>query len=261
MNAIVTGGGSGIGKGLVLELAKKGVNVAVTDINTESLEKVSGELSNYSVKNRIYKVDHSNLIKVQEFKEKYFQDFNEIDILCLNAGIFLGGNILNLTLEKWENVMNINFWGVVYMLNLFLPQMIKREKGFILITASAAGLFGIPGMTSYCASKFALVGMAESLRIELANKNIKITTLCPGIVNTNIIKSGDISFDKNKIEAFAEKLGVSPEKVARDGIRALEKNKDIIITPFITKVPYFIKKLSKQLYNYFVGTGWNRNFF
>jgi short-subunit dehydrogenase len=90
--------------------------------------------------------------------------------------------------------MGINLWGGIYMLHYFVPKMIERRSGSILITASGAGLIGLPGMAPYCTSKFAMVGLAESLRGELYKYNVKVSVLCPGVINTNIIRDGKILF-------------------------------------------------------------------
>lgn len=255
-NAIVTGAGSGIGRELAMQLAGKGANVFITDIVEERIYQVLGELKAKGVKAAGWRVDNSKADEVEKFARDYFSKWGHVDILCCNAGIGVGGNFKELTLKDWEWVMGINLWGAIYMLHNFVPKMIDRRSGSILITASGAGIIGIPGMAPYCTSKFAMVGLAESLRTELYKYNIKVSALCPGIINTNIIKGGKIMFaDKSgntaqsMVEKFYQKFGVSPAIVARQGISALRRDTGIKVSPGFQMWPvYAIKRLSPTLY-------------
>jgi short-subunit dehydrogenase len=175
---------------------------------------VVDEIKAKGVKAEGCRVDHSNADEVEKFARDYFSRWKHVDILCCNAGIGVGGNFKELTLKDWEWVMGINLWGAIYMLHYFVPKMIDRLSGSILITASGAGLIGLPGMAPYCTSKFAMVGLAESLRGELYKYNIKVSALCPGIINTNIIRDGKIMFaghsgstKQSVVEKFYKKFG------------------------------------------------------
>ena len=255
-NAIVTGAGSGIGRELALQLAAKGANVCVTDIVQERIAQVMGEIKAKGVNTLGFRVDHSKADEVEKFAADYFSRWKHVDVLCSNAGIGVGSNFRELTLKDWEWVMGINLWGGIYMLHYFVPGMIERRSGSILITASGAGLIGIPGMAPYCTSKFAMVGLAESLRGELYKYNIKVSALCPGIINTNIIKDGKIMFkDKSGgtvqsvVEKFYKKFGVSPAMVARQGISALKRDTGVKVSPGFQMWPtYFLKRLSPTVY-------------
>lgn len=255
-NAVVTGAGSGIGRELALQLAGRGANVFITDIVSQRVDQVVAEIKARGVKAAGCRVDHSNVDDVEKFAGEYFSQWGHVDILCCNAGIGVGSNFRELTLKDWEWVMGINLWGAVYMLHYFAPNMIERRSGSILITASGAGLIGLPGMAPYCTSKFAMVGLAESLRGELHKYNIKVSALCPGIINTNIIKDGKILFtDKSGgtkqsvVEKFYKTFGVSPAVVARQGISALRRDTGIKVSPGLQMWPvYFLKRLSPTVY-------------
>ncbi len=255
-NVIVTGAGSGIGRELALQLAGKGANVFVTDIIQERIDQVVGEIKTKGVNAAGFRVDHTKADEVEKFAGDYFFRWKHVDILCSNAGIGVGSNFRELTLKDWEWVMGINLWGGIYMLHYFVPKMIERRSGSILITASGAGLIGLPGMAPYCTSKFAMVGLAESLRGELYKYNIKVSALCPGVINTNIIKDGKIMFadpsGKTKqtvVEKFYSTFGVSPAMVARQGISALRRDTGIKVSPGFQMWPvYFLKRLSPSIY-------------
>lgn len=254
--SIVTGAGSGIGRELALQLAKKGARVVITDIDQKRIDAVLAELKENGAEAGGYRVDHSKLEDVQKFAREFFAKWKRVDILCCNAGVGAGGRLQELEIRDWEWIMGINLWGAIYMVQLFVPSMIERKSGRILITASGAGIIGIPGMAPYCTSKFAMMGLAESLRGELYKYNIRVSALCPGIVNTNIIKDGKILYKDDKgntaqsaVERFYSKFGGRPSHVAKQGIGALRRDTGFKVSPGFQMWPvYFIKRLSPTLW-------------
>jgi len=147
-------------------------------------------------------------------------------------------------------VVDINLWGVIYMIHLFLPSMIERKQGQVLITASGAGLFPLAGMAPYCMSKSALVTLTNILRMELKVHNINVSALCPGIINTNIMKDGKLEGEHNKAaaEEFYKTKGVSPVKVAKTAVKGLKKNKGIIPAPWHqVAIPSLLYRFSPDL--------------
>jgi NAD(P)-dependent dehydrogenase (short-subunit alcohol dehydrogenase family) len=254
--AIITGAGSGIGRELALQLAKKGAKVVITDIDQKRIDALLAELRAKGAEAGGYRVDHSKLDDVKKFAGAFFKEWSQVDILCSNAGVGAGGRLQELQIKDWEWIMGINLWGAIYMMQLFVPSMIERKSGRILITASGAGIIGNPGMAPYCTSKFAMMGLAESLRCELYKYNIKVSALCPGIINTNIIKGGKILFKDKKgrtaqsaVEKFYSKFGSSPAHVAKQGISALWWDTGVKVSPGFQMWPvYFLKRLSPSLW-------------
>jgi len=170
----------GIGRALANELAEAGCSrVIVTDIVQERIDDVVEELKRKGAESAGYKVDHSSAEQVEAFKNDFFEKWDHVDVLCSNAGVGCGGRIEEMTLDDWKWVMDINLWGAIYMMHFFAPEMMKRGKGSILLTASDAGLFSIPGMLAYQTSKHGVVGLGTTLRIELSNHNIGLSMLCP----------------------------------------------------------------------------------
>ena len=161
-----------------------------------------------------------------------------------------------MSLEDWKWVLDINLWGAIYMMHFFGPEMMKRGQGSILLTASDAGLFSIPGMLAYQTSKHAVMGMGTTLRVELSNHNIRLSMLCPAIINTRIIADGRINLTDSKgecarapVQEFYTKHGVDPSVPAKAGLRALEKDIGIVISPWSqTGWQYLLWRLSPQLY-------------
>ena len=255
--AIVTGAGSGIGRALALALADAGCKVVVTDIVQERLDEITEELRGKGAEAGGYRVDHSKLEEVQGFADRFFEEWDHVDILCSNAGVAPGGRFEETPLEDWEWVLGINLWGAVYMMYAFVPSMIERRQGSILLTASDAGLVAMPWMSAYQASKYGVVGMGETLRMELYEYNIKVSLLCPGDIDTNIIRDGRIYiYDKSgrsnrpELEKYYETKGADPAIVAEAALRGLERDKAIILVPWIHHGPlYVLHRISPQLYH------------
>lgn len=255
--AIVTGGGSGIGRALALALAERGCAVVVTDIIIERVDEVVAELKLKGVPADGYEVDHSKLAEVQDFADAFFTEWGHVDILCSNAGVGLGAKFTETTMEDWEWLMGINLWGCILMMHVFVPRMVERNRGSILLTASDAGHFSIPGMAAYQTSKYGVVGLGETLRMELYENDIKVSMLCPGIINTNIISDGRVHLynqggksSKAALEKFYVSKGVEPSIVAEAGLRGLAKDKAFIFVPWIHSGPqYLLKRISPTLYH------------
>jgi len=255
--AVVTGAGSGIGRALALALAERGCDIAVTDIRQERLDHVVEELRARGVDAAGWRVDHSRQEEVASFADSYFREWSRVDILCSNAGVGLGARFLETTLEDWEWVLGVNLWGCIYMMHFFLPRMVEGGGGSVLITCSDAGLFSIPGMAAYQTSKYGVMGLGETLRMELYEQNIRVSLLCPGIINTNIIEDGRVRLLNSKgrdsraaIQKFYREKGVDPSVVAEAGLRALEKDRGITMVPWPHSGPqYLLKRLSPSLYH------------
>lgn len=265
-NAIVTGGGSGIGKQIALQLARRGARVTVTDLFPNRVEEIVADLRKIQPECDGFVVDHSKLQSNQEFHKNYFQSWKNLDILCANAGVGLGGTFSDTSLEDFEWVMGVNYWGVVYTLKQFLPHLISMKSGNVLVTASGAGLLGIPSMSAYCSTKFAMVGLVESMKPELKMHGVSISALCPGVIDTNIVKDGKLNLDNErsngsnaqKVIEFFQKRGTSAEKVARDAIRGMEKGRTIIPTGGVS-LPWLVKRASQRLQDQLLWTLWKLN--
>jgi NAD(P)-dependent dehydrogenase (short-subunit alcohol dehydrogenase family) len=264
--AVVTGGGSGLGRSLALELAKAGAKVVITDIVEERIEQVVRELKAFGAEAGGYKVDHSDYEAVRIFSEGFFEQWGHADILCLNAGVLVGGVIEELKIEDWRWIVGVNFWGVIYMVHLFAPKMIERRQGKILITASAAGLTAIPGLVPYTTTKFAMVGLSQALRVELSKHNIGVTVLCPGGMDTNIDRDARLYMGDFNIDARREELGgkydfiaKDPAGVARAGLKGLLRDKAIVVSPrWQVWPPWLLARSSPTLYSAVAKLIWKR---
>ncbi|MBU2490847.1 MAG: SDR family oxidoreductase [Proteobacteria bacterium] len=264
-NAIVTGAGSGIGKELALELARRGANVAITDIVAGRLAPVKNELLSLGVKAEAYTVDQADEKAVAEFHGQYTATWGRADILCLNAGVAATGPVENLTLEYWKWNLGVNLWGPIYMVEKFVHQMIQNQGGGILITASVAGFMSFPGMSPYNTSKYGMMGFAETLHIELSKHNIHVCALCPGFINTNIVSDARMAFDKegggkvqDKAVKFYATYGADPARVAKDGLRGLAKNRCVQPSPYHAWLMYYFKRFLPGFYWRLTRLAWKK---
>lgn len=266
--AIVTGAGSGIGRAIALALADAGCKVAITDVVQERIDEVLEELRSKGAEAKGYLVDHSRREEVECFAGDFFSDWDHVDILCSNAGVGHGGRFEETPLEDWDWVLGVNLFGAIYMLYYFLPRMIERQQGSILLTASDAGLYSIPCMSPYNTSKHAVLGLGETLRMELIVHNIKVSLLCPGFINTRIVADGRIylynstgNSSKKEVVDFYKKQGVDPSIVATAALRGLEKDKGIILAPPSHSLPQFLLfRFSPSLYYHLFRFLWRKGF-
>ena len=263
--AIVTGGGSGIGRALALELADAGARVLITDRVRKRVDEVVKELKGKGAEVAGWRVDHSRFDEVKGFCEKVLADWGGVDVLCCNAGVGHGAKIEDISIEDWEWVLGVNLWGPIYMVHLFVPQMIQRAQGWILITASGLGIMPAPGAAPYVTSKYAMVGLAESLRSELHVHNINVTALCPGVINTSIVQDGRVDLQnekgqnaKSKVVDFYASKGVEPRIVAQDGLRALSQDIGIMPSPLHAWPLYFLHRFSPGLYSSMARYVWKK---
>ena len=187
--AVVTGAGSGIGRALSVLLAKEGCRLAIADINAEGLAETERVVAALGRPVSSHKVNVADKERMQEFVEEVVAAHGGVHIVVNNAGVAVAKTFMDHSIEEFEWLMGINFWGVVYGCKFFLPHLLKADEGHIVNLSSLFGLLGVPMQSSYCSSKFAVRGLSESLRIELASSNVGITSVHPGGIATNIAAS------------------------------------------------------------------------
>ena len=185
--AVVTGGGSGLGAEMARSFAREGAKIVLADLDSAAMDQVAGEIGKAGGEAIGIRTDVTKRADVEALAQRAFEHFGAVHIVCNNAGVGVFGTLATATDRDWQWVMNVNFWGVVHGVDAFVPRMIEQKQGgHIVNTASMAGLTGMPGLGVYCASKFAVVGLSESLLRELKSEGIGVSVLCPMIVRTNI---------------------------------------------------------------------------
>lgn len=205
--AIVTGAGRGIGRATAIALAKEGVNVGLVGLTLSNLEKVAEELRQFQVKVAVATADVADLDSITNAVEKIRGELGNIDILINNAGTAKFGGFLDLSPEEWENIIKVNLMGVYNTTRAVLPEMIERKTGDIVNISSSAGQKGAPVTSAYSASKFGVLGLTESLALEVRKHNIRVVGLTPSTVVT------DLAAEANLISGNPENV-MHPEDLA-----------------------------------------------
>lgn len=223
-NIIVTGGGNGVGRELVLQLLEKGATVIAVDINLDALNETV-KIARNSDSLYIYVVDISDKEEVFSFAEKVVKEHKKIDGIINNAGIIQPFvHIKDLEMDRIDRVMKINFYGTLYMIKAFLPYLMNQPEAHIVNISSMGGILPVPGQSVYGASKVAVKLLSEGLSSELINTNVNVSIIIPGGIATNIVKNSNISFNdlsKNK----KSNMLLIPQKAAELIIMAMEKNR------------------------------------
>ncbi|WP_158728712.1 MULTISPECIES: 3-ketoacyl-ACP reductase [unclassified Flavobacterium] len=186
--ALVTGAGKGIGKAIALALAKEGVNVILVARTQEEIDSVAAKVRSLRVKALAITADVADINSVNAAVEKALGEFGAIDILINNAGIASFGKFLELEPTDWERIIQVNLMGPYYVTRAVIPNMIERQTGDIINISSTAGLAGNAMTSAYSASKFALLGLTDSLMQEMRKHNIRVTALTPSTVATDMAK-------------------------------------------------------------------------
>ena len=187
-NALVTGAGKGIGKAIALALAKEGVNVILVARTQEEIESVAIKVRSLRVKALAITADVADINDVNAAVARALSEFGTIDILINNAGIAAFGTFLELEPTDWERIIQVNLMGTYYVTRAVLPNMIAQQSGDIINISSTAGLSGNAITSAYSASKFAVLGLTDSLMQEVRKHNIRVTALTPSTVATDMAK-------------------------------------------------------------------------
>ena len=220
--AIVTGAGKGIGRAIVVALAAEGVHVGLIARTESDLQQVADEVKPMGIKTAIATADMADINAVDTAIKKLQQELGPTDILINNAGTASFGGFMDLEPQQWENIIKVNLFGVYYAIRAVLPQMMERKRGDIINIASTAGLRGAPQTSAYTASKAALIGMSESLMLEVRKYNIRVTTLNPSTVATAL------AVELKLTDGNPEKV-MQPEDLAELIVVQLKLNKRVFL--------------------------------
>lgn len=223
---VITGASSGIGKSSAIEFAKKGAEIALVARRKEKLAQVEQKLSKFGTKVKSIPCDVSDKAQVNMMANQVIESFGKIDVLVNNAGFAIYGLVTKLSIEEIEAQMATNYFGMVYCTKNFLPRMLEQNSGHIVNVASVAASFGLPGIASYCASKFAMLGFSEGLRHELHGTRVGVTVVSPIMVRTNF-------FDHESFENMPKysATSLSSQTVAKAVVRAANSPRLEIIVP------------------------------
>lgn len=238
--AAITGAGSGIGRGLALELAGRGCHLALSDVDDAGLAETVAMVEQSAdarggVKVASARVDVTDRDAVEAWAASVVEEFGQVNLIFNNAGVALSANVSAMSYESFHWLMDINFWGVVHGTLAFLPHLKASGDGHVINISSVFGLLGIPSQSAYNSAKFAVRGFTDALRTELdiERSGVSATTIHPGGIRTNIARNGRFEFAEHEEAVDAEQAAVdferlartTPQKAARLILGAVEKNK------------------------------------
>lgn len=247
-NVLVTGGASGLGKLLGTRCLEKGArNLVIWDINEDILYKTAAELQAQGYAIHPYLVDVTDTDAVEAAAADVIEKLGTIDILFNNAGIVVGKDFEDHTAKDIDLTMQINVTACMHVTRVFLPEMIRRERGHIINIASAAGLIPNPKMSVYVASKWAVIGWSESIRIELekAYHNMHVTTVMPGYIDTGMFEG---------VEPPMLMPMLKPKDIVNKIIKAVRYNDVFVQEPWIVKLTPMLRGiLPPRLFDFIAG--------
>lgn len=215
--AVVTGAGSGIGHGLAILLAKEGCQLAISDINADTIEATRKEVEGLGAKVHAQVLDVADRDAVHAYADAIAQEYGQVNLVINNAGVALSVPVHTMAYEELEWLVNINMWGVVHGTKAFLPHLLKSGDGHIVNISSVFGLFAVPTQSAYNLAKFAVRGFTESLRMELDMMDCGVSATCvhPGGIKTNIARASRKGKDMGIFERDHEEMGEEFDKMAR----------------------------------------------
>jgi NAD(P)-dependent dehydrogenase (short-subunit alcohol dehydrogenase family) len=246
-HALVTGAGSGIGAALCRALDAAGAHVVCTDIDGDAAARTAAMLSPRA---RAARLDVTDAAAVQAAVDEVVARAGRIDLMVNNAGIVWGGDTELLTLDQWNAIIDVNLRGVVHGVAAAYPQMLRQGGGQLINVASMAGLTAAGQVTSYVATKHAVVGLSLALRSEAVPRGVGVLCVCPAAVETPILDKGSVGgfvgrdyFLQNQRRAY------DADRLARDILRAVERNRAILVKPAVAHAQWWVARLAPTLMN------------
>ncbi len=248
---VITGAGSGFGRGLALDFAKLGWKVAVSDINMERAEESVRLFNGTGGQGMAIKCDVTKPEEVQGLADAVISKWGTVDIIINNAGVPVLGFMEKITLEDWRFEIDVMLMSVIYGCRTFIPIFKKQGWGHIVNIASSAGIVSLPEMSPYNVTKAGVISLSETLRGELKGSNIGVTVVCPTFFKTNLMDQAR-STDEHQLkmgEAFFNKFSFgTTESVSRATLKAIKKNKLYVLPQPDSKLFWFMKRMTPNTY-------------
>lgn len=244
----ITGAGSGIGRSIALAFAKEGCDLALSDIDDKGLAETARLVEDKAIKVTQHIVDVSDRAAMAQYASQVSEQHGGVNIIVNNAGVAISGTVEDAVLEDAEWLIGINFWGVVYGIREFLPYLRQADEGHIVVVSSLGGFSSAPNMGYYCASKYAVRAIIETVFVELKDSNIGVTGVHPGGTKTSLADNSrrGTSTDeewRSRVEKINGLLSTSPDHVAAKIVTGVKKGKLRVITGRDARLLYGIHRL------------------
>lgn len=253
-NVLVTGGASGIGRALAERLAGLGANVTVIDLQADLAEQVAASIRAAGGKAVAHTLDITDYAATEALYRRVAATTGKLDFAFNNAGIWMSGDAQAFSLDDWNRLIDVNLRGTIHGTRAAYAIMVAQGCGHIVNTASVAGLTPDPGCTAYATTKHAIVGLCSSLRVEAARYGVRVSALCPGVVETPLLDGGG-KFGKVLDDVGADQMrrmwaGMRPMPADAFAARALAdvaRNRAVIVWPFGGRLLWWAERLSPEL--------------
>ncbi len=253
--ALVSGAASGIGRAITLEFARQGIDLFLVDVDACGLAKVADEARASGVEVVKRRCDVSQPSEVAAAVAAILESWGGVDILVNNAGITYYGRTHESSAEHWDRVMQINLHSHVQFTRELLPSLLARREAHVLNVCSMFGLVAMPKLAAYSTSKYAMVGFSEALRAEYGREGLGVTALCPGFVSTNLFASAPLPEQAKGPKVPPKIFCTTPEKVARAAVKAIRRNRRLVVVEPFAKLLTTIKRLAPGLIDFFLHLG------
>ena len=255
--AVVTGAASGIGRAMSGALAARGATVVLADIDGDGAQRAADAIAaGPPGRASAATLDVADAAAFAALIDTVTADHGRVDMLFNNAGIGMGGPVSDMGVAHWDRVIDVNLRGVVHGVCAVYPQMLSRGSGHIVNTASLAGLIPGPMLTPYAATKHAVVGLSTSLRGEAARSGVRVSVVCPGVIDTPLLDKGNpadvpaTAVMPNGRSMLTSIIGSAypPAKLAEDVLGGVRANRAFIVSPRHARVPWRLYRLSPELF-------------
>lgn len=252
---LITGAGSGIGRATALAFAKHGARVIATDLDLAPLAGLRAEIETLGTTCATYAVDVADEAAMSRLADDVHGSSGPLDVLINNAGVGFMEPFLESNLTHWPRVLGVNVMGVVHGCYFFIPRMIAAGGARqVVIVSSGAANYPPPSVAAYATSKFGVFGFAEVLKMELTETAVGVTTVCPGVINTAIVRSSPSSVSpmvgaaqQERLRAYYQKHGASPDLVAADIVKAVQRGTDVLMTGPAAQLFFVLRRISLRL--------------
>jgi short-subunit dehydrogenase len=248
--ALVTGAASGIGRAISLRLAAEGVDLFLVDIDEPKLTEVVEEIRQAGGAAVGRRCDVSQPSEVSAIVAALIEKSNGVDILVNNAGITYYGRTDRMSPEHWDRLLQVNLLSHLQFTRELLPSLLSRREAHVLNVCSMLGLVGMPKVTAYCTSKFAMVGFSESLRNEFGRDGLGVTALCPGFVSTNLFTNAPLEQSAEEPKQPPRFVCTTPERVAKAAVRAIRHNRRVVVMEPFARVLVGLKRFAPGLLDF-----------